>query len=87
MVYARVHNQTVAEDYLMTMERVEQRLSIGQVEGNPHEFLQPREREQVLQLVDELAQPDLDTATRVDIAAQLRSRLSPPVSIAVVEPG
>ena len=73
MVYARVHNQTVAEDYYTAMELVEERLSLVAVEGDTDEARQPGQREQLLKLVNELAQPDLDSGARRRLAAQVRN--------------
>jgi hypothetical protein len=36
MVYARVHDQTVADDYFAAMQRVEQRLEISLPESRLH---------------------------------------------------
>jgi integrase len=66
MVYARVHDHTVAEDYYAAMAKVENRLALatqtGETDG--HTYL--------LQLADRLAEPQLDLDTRLDLVAQMR---------------
>lgn len=82
MIYARAHDQTVAEDYFAAMERVEQRLEIVPLrQEKPVADITPRhfdtlsatpEYEQVLALAEELALPDLSLDGRLAIAQRLR---------------
>jgi integrase len=84
MIYARAHDQTVAEDYFAAMARVEERLEIvpPKQEAEPVEPIP--ERTQVLALAEELVLPDLSLDGRLAIAARLRElfgaeqTLSPP---------
>ena len=74
MIYAKAHDQTVAEDYFSAMQRVEERLEI--VPSRQEEFaieimLRP-EYEQVLALAEELALPALSLEGRLAIAQRLR---------------
>jgi integrase len=76
MIYARAHDQTVAEDYFAAMQRVEERLEIvppkqEETAQEPVPVLEP-ERAQVLALAEELALPDLSLDGRLAIAARLR---------------
>ncbi len=81
MVYARVHDQTVADDSYSAMTRVEQRFDIAppvaqENENNGSELLNDDEREQVLDLIDQLANPDLSAEERIDLAERMRQVLN-----------
>lgn len=78
MIYARVHDRTVAEDYYAAMARIEKALDAPADAGetaNPDEPLSPGERMHLLGLVDRLSEPQLDVETRLDIAARMRRAL------------
>jgi hypothetical protein len=89
MIYARAHDQTVAEDYFAAMERVEQRLEIVQPkqEEPVAETTPPPEYVQVLALAEELSLPELSLDGRLAIAQRLRElfgiekELSPPEEV------
>jgi hypothetical protein len=77
MIYARAHDQTVAQDYFTAMHSVEQRLELvsdgikklpGKLIGN--------ERLQILALTDQLAEPELSLPARIEIVEQMRSLLT-----------
>jgi len=70
MIYARVHDQTVAEDYYAAMGSVERRLALTEDEKQPGR-LQDSEREQVLAIAAQLAQPEVDHNMRMDLAQQI----------------
>jgi len=72
MVYARAHDQTVAEDYFAAMERVEQRLEIVSAEQKDIEVVKVQEPTKVLQLIEQLEIPELCFEERLDITLQLR---------------
>jgi hypothetical protein len=72
MVYARAHDQTVAEDYFAAMERVEQRLEIVPAKQNDMEVVKVQEPAKVLQLIEQLEIPELCYEERLDITLQLR---------------
>ncbi|RPJ39030.1 MAG: hypothetical protein EHM35_03250, partial [Planctomycetaceae bacterium] len=82
MVYARVHDQTVAEDYYAAMDRVEQRLQIAPPatlpadEADESELLQDEERKQLLDLADLLADPDLNLEDRIELVERVRQVLN-----------
>jgi hypothetical protein len=81
MIYARVHDRTVAEDYCAAMERVEQRLQIGPPpapsdEASAIEALDDGEREQLLELAEQLAEPDLRPEMRIDLVDRMRRVLN-----------
>jgi site-specific recombinase XerD len=80
MIYARAHDQTVAEDYFAAMGRVEQRLEIGTAskeepleENSVVKVLEPT---QLLLWVERLALPELHPQERVEIAESLKRALS-----------
>jgi Flp pilus assembly CpaE family ATPase len=76
-----VHDQTVAEDYYAAMERVEQRLRIAPLaaqtdEGNDGEPLDDGERQQLLHLEEQLAEPDLSPEVRMELVDRMRQVLT-----------
>lgn len=77
MIYARAHDQTVADDYFNAMQRVEQRLNVlpPPKEEPPAEIVQEPEYTQLLVWVERLALPELCQKERIEIAAQLKSAL------------
>jgi Phage integrase family len=80
MIYARAHDQTVAEDYFAAMSRVEQRLEIAPVaEPEPKdedEVVKVPEPAQLLAWVEQLALPELCQEERLEIAESLKRALS-----------
>lgn len=87
MIYARVHDQTVADDYYAAMERVEQRLFVpaqGQIappaaetkEHNEDEPLNDDERGQLLDLADQFAAPGLSPKMRIALVDRMRQVLN-----------
>jgi site-specific recombinase XerD len=72
MVYARAHDQTVAEDYFAAMQRVEQRLEIVPAEQKDIEVVKVQEPEKLIQLIQKLELPELCFEERLDITLQLR---------------
>lgn len=58
MIYARVHDQTVAHDYYSAMERVEQRLELLRAPTEEQQQLAGSERAQLLALTAQLAEPE-----------------------------
>ena len=89
MIYARAHDQTVAEDYFAAMERVEQRLEIvpEPKQDTEDEVVKVQEPIRLLQLIEQLELPELCLQERLGIAGQLREALDivhehpPPVTI------
>jgi site-specific recombinase XerD len=94
MIYAKVLDPTLAEDYFAAMSRVEQRLEI---EPNPkqepapeNEFVNVLPRTQLLAWAERLALPELCQKERVEIAENLKrvlslnltSQLAPPTACA-----
>ena len=75
MIYARVHDQTVAEDYYQAMSSVERRLELmGQPEENEETVSEP-EREILLTLVTQLVEPELSQEIRLELAERMRALL------------
>jgi len=72
MIYARVHDQTVAEDYYQAMSSVERRLELM---AQPEEEEKPSNedaRGRILALTEQLSAPELSLEARLVIAAQIR---------------
>ena len=72
MVYARVHDQTVADDYYSAMNRVEKRLELGSKPEKLVETIREDEKEQILALAGQLTLPEVSRETRLEIAEQIR---------------
>lgn len=75
MVYARVHDQTVANDYYAAMRQVERRLDLLGTQQETNTPIGDNERTQLLMLTTQLEQPELNLETRLNIAAQMRQVL------------
>ena len=74
MIYAKAHDQTVADDYYAAMGRIEQRLEIVPVDAE--EPLEPdAEKTALLSLTEQLAQPELSLEMRLLLVAQMRAIL------------
>lgn len=81
MIYARAHDQTVAEDYYAAMGRVEERMEIVPIpqpkpEPKEIEVVKVPEPAQILTWIDLLALPELCQDERLEIAASLKQALS-----------
>lgn len=75
LIYARVHDQTVAEDYYQAMSSVERRLELM---GQPEEEENPLHedaRDLILALTERLSEPELSLAARLAVARQIRQAL------------
>jgi site-specific recombinase XerD len=73
MIYARAHDQTVAEDYFAAMARVERRLEIVPAEPKDIDVVKVQEPEKlIIQLIEQLELPELCLEERLDITLQLR---------------
>jgi hypothetical protein len=68
LVYARAHDQTVADDYFRAMGSVEIRLNLLGEEKEQKQPLPAGERSELLVLASELTQPELSSERRVEIA-------------------
>jgi hypothetical protein len=75
MVYARVHDQTVADDYYAAMSQVEKRLDLLGIQQEASTPIAESERTQLLALTTQLEQPELSLDTRLEITAQMRELL------------
>jgi hypothetical protein len=78
MVYARVHDQTVADDYYAAMQQVEQQLDLLGTKEEANPPIGQSERVQLLELASHLEQPELNFDARLTIVAQMRAVLSYP---------
>ncbi len=95
MIYARVLDSTLADDYFKAMERVEQRLELRlpskEQECSKYEIVKVQPDAQLFGWIERLALPELCEEERVEIAGQLKqvlfpsydSQPSPPVAIAM----
>ena len=77
MTYARVYDQTVADDF-NAMSRVEQRLELAPGMEKPAETLSNGEREELLSLTEQFAEPILSLETRLELVNRMRRLLSAP---------
>jgi site-specific recombinase XerD len=79
MIYARAHDKTVEADYFAAMSRIELRLELAP-EPEPHsQPFQDGEREQLIALTEQLAEPDLSLEGRLEIVFQIRGLLGEPL--------
>jgi len=77
MVYARAHDQTVADDYFAAMQRVEQRLEIVPSKQEENiEDVKVQEPTKLFQLIERLEMPKLCYEERLGIASQLHEMFS-----------
>ena len=72
MIYARVHDQTVADDYYAAMGQIEKRLYLVGEQENSKALPNTVTRSQLLDLTIQLAAPELDQEERINIATQMR---------------
>lgn len=76
LVYARAHDQTVADDYFAAMQRVEQRLEIVPQQEKEYEVVNVPPTAQLLVWVEQLALPQLCQEERLEIAESLKQALA-----------
>lgn len=83
MIYARAHDQTVAEDYFSAMARVEERLEIvpPKQEETRNEVINVPETTQILDCINLLALPELGQNERLEIAESLKQALFPGILV------
>ena len=86
MIYARAHDQTVADDYFAAMERVEQRLQIGPAPEAKPPPISEQDRAEIIQLAEQLAAPETTPEERVRLLGRLRCLLSPQTAAPANEP-
>jgi len=73
MIYARVHDRTVAEDYYAAMTHIEQRLDLSTETDAASEWVNACwARAQLRELVNRLAEPQLELDARMDLIEQMR---------------
>jgi integrase/recombinase XerD len=75
MIYARVHDQTVADDYYAAMSQIEKRLDLPGVQEEKSAPLHDDERTQLFELTSQLELPDLNLDARLSIVSQMREVL------------
>ena len=89
MIYAGVHDCTVAEDYYAAMAQIEKCLDLcagTDVTDNTGDPINAGERAQLLKLVGQLAAPQLGLDMRLDLVARMRRVLHRETSEQVESP-
>lgn len=72
MIYARVHDQTAADDYYAAMAHIEVRLQLTSVTPVTSQPVTPAERAELLALAAALVTPELTTEDRLALAQRLQ---------------
>lgn len=85
MIYARAHDQTVAEDYFAAMERIEQRLEIVPAQQKDIEDVKVQEPTKLFHLIQQLELPLLRLEERLSIVHQLRVMLQIDIADTFIE--
>lgn len=78
MTYARVHDQTVADDYYRAMAQVEKGLELAVETADLAPPITTDDRAQLLILANQLAEPNLHLETRLNLVDQMRGVLKCP---------
>jgi len=78
MIYARVHDQTVADDYYTAMSQVEKRLDLFGTQEDTSISIGDDERSLLLKLTIQLKEPELNLDARLNIIAQMCEMLACP---------
>jgi hypothetical protein len=82
MIYARVHDRTVAEDYYTAMAEIEKNLDLAAEQapaaetGDSGVTTSVKERVQLLELLNRLTEPQLDPEVRMGLVGQIRRVLN-----------
>ncbi len=76
MIYARVHDRTVAEDYYAAMNSIEKCLDPSPIVNTSVQSVCVNEQVQLLELVSQLAEPQLELNTRLTLVEQMRQVLN-----------
>jgi hypothetical protein len=74
MVYARVHDRTVAKDYYAAMAQIEKSVTVDK-EVETSKTLERSDRELLLKLIDRLAEQRLSADSRQLLVEQMRGVL------------
>jgi integrase len=74
--YARVHDHTVSADFYAAMARIEKQLELAKVEPAEPLTIPLFTHAALLSLVNRLAEPELESTTRLELVGQLQSILS-----------
>ncbi len=73
--YGRAHDQAVEADYFAAMNRVEARLALAPVEEEPAKPVEADQRQKLLALAEQLAQPEMSSEQRLALAQRIRVML------------
>jgi integrase/recombinase XerD len=78
LVYARVHDRTVSDDYYAAMARIEQALNVAPDRRETTETLTvtPIARTHLLEIATQLTEPQLGLERRLELVAQMRHMLN-----------
>jgi site-specific recombinase XerD len=72
LIYARVHDRTVAEDYYAAMTNIEKCLDPSVLVNTDLQMISVNEHAQLLELVSQLAEPQLELDARLNLVEQMR---------------
>ena len=72
IIYARVRDQAVADDYYAAMARIEGRLDLPRRNDRPEPWRNDSVRARLLELASRLAEPELSAEMLLDIVSQIR---------------
>jgi hypothetical protein len=72
LTYARVYDQTAADDYYAAMAHIEARLQLGPPAAEPTQPVGADERAQLLELATRLAEPELTPEARTGLVDRMR---------------
>ena len=85
LVYARVHDQTVADDYFMAMSSVEKRLDLLENQFEVPDPALQDVRYELLALTDQLAASEVSSELRMDLVYRMRQALGCETKIRSIE--
>jgi integrase len=72
MIYARVHDKTVSDDYYTAMDQVEKRLDLCGIQVEVSHPIEASERTQLLDLTNQLVVPELNLEVRLEIVERMQ---------------
>ncbi len=81
MIYAKAHDQTVADDYFAAMGRVEERLDFSPPKQEIDAVVNVPETAQIMGWIDLLALPELGQDERVEVVERLKEALFPGIPV------
>lgn len=76
LIYARVHDRTVAADYYAAMANFEKSLDLQSDTTNTNEKMRATEHAQLLEIASQLSMLELGLEIRLNLVAQIRQVLN-----------